>query len=627
MSEFTVVLRKTHRSPPYSHLRDLSVSLDSFIPNDGNIKLVKDGFSLSANLSMKHNGNIYIEENSDPKNRSFVITFGWCYRHGCEADQFQEKDMTEFLRSHRSKSVPDVDALSGIFTLLSFDHLSQTLWICTDMWAQHGFYYGSNKGKVVVSSKASIVANALNASIDGISYLSLLRNTGIPPGRTLYGDVWRSTCGRGLHLDLRNRTAQLVQVQPLFRPPESISFDEAADRLIDVLSRVCPSAASQPSTIVDLTGGNDSRLMAAALSHSHGGRIGKQVIFKVVGDDNHPDVIVARQIATTLGWTLERNNREIDEEYSAKSLLEASILSDGNHLPAAIHSRLTQESILWHSFDRLVGSLGGELFRDFFWRHEFLNMGRTSRVNFDALLKYRLYASTDVDVARVSGGQLTRRDHDISLLSPYKIMSSKAPDVKNIYKLDVIYLHKLMSKSYCWILSDLRKMILPFLSHEVTGVSLTTPWQFRVHRKLVTAVVEKMNPDLATIPTDKGAPMRPLRFSTLGPYARYLASDIWLAYERHFTIKKHSRQQTILPIPIEWLDFLGTSGISLTESTLASTLRAAVTNDKSDLSAAQWREIQAVLLIQSLTQHYKDISPSLSFLSRDANFTETTYSL
>lgn len=627
MSEFTVVMHKTNRADTHSRLRDAQEPHGAFTKNSHAVSIDTDGFSLSADLTDRHNGNIYFEDDNDPQNGSFVMSFGWCYKRGNHANQFTRKDMAEFLQSHRSKTTPDVDALSGIYSLLSYDHLSKTLWICTDMWAQHGFYYGSNENMAVISSKASIVADALNASIDGISYLSLLRDTGIPPGRTLYCDVWRATCGRGLHLDIKNGMARLVQMQPLYRPLENISFKEAVDQLIDVLARVCPSAASGPSTVVDLTGGNDSRLMASALSSSQGGRIGKQVTFRVVGEKNHPDVVTAQHIANKSGWVLQRINRTIEEDYSAKSLLNASILSDGNHLPADVHSRVTQESMSWSSLDGLVGSIGGELFRDFFWRHEFLNMGRTNTVNFDALLKHRLYASNDVDVTRISDGQLTLYDHNSSLLSPYHMIAAAAPDVQNVYKLDIIYLHKLMSRSYSWILSDLRKLILPFLSHEITLVSLKTKWEFRAHRKLVTTAVEKMSPELSVIPTDTGAPMRPLQLSTLGSYARHTVNDLQTAYKRHFSHKKLSQKQSALSIPSEWLDLFKQSGGSQNGSTIRLSMSETKTNDNGVFSAAQHREIQLFLLIQSLTRHYKGISSSLSFGGRNACFTEATYLL
>lgn len=627
MSEFTVVMNKSARTNANSGERDTSASQRVFTRSSHALNIITDNFSISADLGDRHNGDFYIEESNDPQNKSFVISFGWCYRCGDNASKFGEKAMFEFLQSHRSKTTPDVDALSGIYTLLSYDHVSETLWVCTDMWAQHGFYYGSNDSKVVVSSKASIVAMALNASIDGVSYLSLLRDTGIPPGRTLYSDVWRATCGRGLHIDLKNRTARMVQVQPLYRTPQNITFDEAVDQLIDVLVRVCPSAASGPSTVVDLTGGNDSRLMATALSLSQADGIGKQVTFKVVGEEGLPDVMIARQIANTFGWTLQRISRKTEESYSDKSLLEASILSDGNHLPKNVHSRRTHESKFSSRLIGLVGSLGGELFRDFFWRHEFLKTGRTNRVDFNALLRHRLHANNDIDVRRFSDGQLTLHDHNLALLSPYQTIASAVPDVQNVYKLDIIYLHKLMGRSFCWILSDLRKMILPFLSHEVTSFSLRTPWEFRAHRRLITAAVERACPVLSAISTDKGAPMRPLRLSSIGSYAKYTVLDFWTAYKRHFSTKAPAQKPNPLSIPSEWLDVFGESWVSKSGCNIPLSMDITRIRGDRSLSLTHYREIQALLLVQSLTQYYKGISPWLSFNGRDANFTSTTYQL
>lgn len=628
MSEFTMTLWKTKRANATSGVSDGYMREGEFARNPHAVCIVKDNFRLSANLTERRNGNIYCEQINDPHSTSFVISFGWCYRCESRADRFEEKAMFEFLQSHRSKPIPDVDVLSGIYTLLSYDHISETLWICTDMWAQHGFYYGSDDSKVVVSSKASIVAEALNASIDGVSYLSLLRDTGIPPGRTLYSDVWRVTCGRALHVDLKNRTARTVQMQPLYRVPQNITFDDAVDQLIDVLVRVCPSAASGPSTVVDLTGGNDSRLMAAALSSSQGGRIGKQVTFKVVGEEDLSDVMIARQIANKFGWNLQRMSRWNEEEaYSAKSLLEASILSDGNFLPRNVHRRRTQELKYSSSLIGHVGSLGGELFRDFFWRHEFLKMGRTNRVNFDALLKHRLYASNDVDVACISDGQLTLHDHNLSLLSPYQAIASAAPDLENVYKLDVIYLHKLMSRSYCWVLSDMRKLILPFLSHEITLASLRTPWRLRLHRRLVTAAVMKMSPTLSAIPTDAGAPMRPLRLSSAGSYSKYVVLDVWSAYKRHFSSKTPVQKQIPSSIPSEWLDVFEENWVAKSGGNIPLSMKKPRVLDGGELSVTQHREIEALLLVQTLTQHYKGISPSLSFNGKNASFTNTTYQL
>jgi hypothetical protein len=555
------------------------------------------------------------------------MSFGWCYRNGSSVNDLTEADMIAFLQTHRSGAAPDVAAMEGIFCILSYDHVSESMWICTDMWAQHGYYYGSNSDLVVVSSNASIVADMLEAQIDGMSYLALLRGTGVPPGRTLYRNVWRVTCGRALHLDASRRTAQLVQIQPLHRPPVRVTFASALDQVVESLTTVCPFAASRPSTVVDLTGGNDSRLMAAALRSSRGSRVDEDVTFKVVGEDSHPDVVIARQIADLFGWSLRRNPTPSDEGLSVELLVKAALLGDGFQMPLAVGKRLLQETQHWESFDAHVGSIGGELFRDFFWRHELQHEGRTSRVNFDALLKHRLYASVNVDPGRLSDGLITLADHNAALLKPYRLVVAALPEMLNVYALDIIYLHKLMSTSYCWILSDTRKVILPFLSAAATNVSLRIPWKFRARRRLVTAAVERMNSDLAELPTDAGAPMTPLRLSTLFAYGQYAFRDARSAYARHFSRKRPAQKQVLTTVPRVCLEFLSEGdggGDPYDTSWVLSQLRA---NRDGNVSAQVNREIQALMMLRILTTHYSRISRSLAFDGRDAQFNSASWSL
>lgn len=626
MSEFTVLLTrdpdKRQNLAPWGNTGPAG----AFQANPHAATVVTQSLLLSADLTSRHNGATYLEDSDRPTARSLVISFGWSYRTGSQVNELSESDMLAFLHSHRVGAVPDVAVLSGIFCIVSFDHISETLWVCTDMWAQHGYYYGSNADIIVVSSRASVVADLLKAPIDGMSYLALLRGTGIPPGRTLYSNVWRATCGRAVHLDGRRRTARLVQVQPLYQPPLAVSFAAALDEVTDVVSTVCPFAASRPSTVVDLTGGNDSRLMAAALASAGGSRVADQVTFKVVGDETHPDVVIAGQIAAMFGWSLQRNARPSDAGHSLDSLSGAAVLGDGFQPPLAVAKRLKQETQHWQSFDAHVGSIGGELFRDFFWRQELQNVGRTNRVNFDALLRHRLYAAANVDPGRLSEGRISLADHNAALLEPYRLVVGSLPEMLNVYALDIIYLHKLMATSYCWILSDLRKVILPFLSAAITRVSLRMPWKFRARRRLMTAAVRRLHPALAALPTDAGAPMTPLGLSTALAYGKYAFRDARSAYARHFKRKK-PQQQTSKSIPRDWLDFVTEDdggGHPYDTRLFLSQVRA---SRDGSVSVEAYREIQALMQVRMLTRHYKGISRVLAFDGKDANFGESIWSL
>ena len=628
MAEFIAILCKPGGEESFRQIAPHEDGLGFYRLSPHAFKVVKPGFYLKADLTPRHNGTIWVEEHDDPAKRSAVMTFGWCYKMGSGNNELTESEMAELVHLQRKNGTPNVDVLSGTYCLLSYDHVSESLWVCTDMWAQMGFYFGSNEDIAVAGSSAAEIADILNEKLDGISYLSHLRGTDFPPGRTLFANVWRATCGRALHLNLKNKIARVVQIQPLYHPPLRIGFKEAVERFIDVTSRVIPQAASDPSTCVDLTGGNDTRMSAAALAYAQGGKIGQQVLFRVTGSANHPDAVTAQRIADTFGWTLIRNDRDFPLDYSIESLQKAAILSDGKFNLSLILNRLIRETKFWETTGGLVGSLGGELFRDFNWRHELLNIGRTNRINYRAWLRHRLWASNDVDIKRVSAGRLNLEDHNEALIQPYRTVDQTLPDMKNVYKLDRFYHYKKMHSTWCWPISDLRKIILPFHCQEIARVSMAIPWHLRLGRRLITTGIQRMAPRLASIPTDKGAPMEPLRPGNFSNYINWLIADVRSNYARHFGKTKFTPIQqyqfTIAPFCLNII-LNGSHARQLYETD--SILNQAKHDGIVGLTKSQNDEIQALLLAEMILRNYPKINPELSFDGEDAKISQTSYAL
>ncbi len=155
-----------------------------------------------------------------------------------------------------------------------------------------------------------------------------------------------------------------------------------------------------------------------------------------------------------------------------------------------------------------------------------LSLGRTNKVDYAALLAYRLYASRQVNSGLFGNNAPSLDEHDEVLLKPYRQIGQASDDLLNTYKLDAMYLHKLCyaaGNTQSWLMG-LRNIRLPLLSWEVTRLVLSIPWRLRANRRLILHIIERMNPKLSSIPNDKGEPMRSLMLTTMPSYI-----EAWLS--------------------------------------------------------------------------------------------------
>ncbi|UCG41806.1 MAG: hypothetical protein JSU73_07915 [candidate division WOR-3 bacterium] len=460
------------------------------------------------------------------------------------------------------------------------------------------------------------MADRLCAPVDGYSYLTMLRGAAIVPGRSLYAGVYRLTCGLSLKLDLGKYSAFLARTGDIWKPPLGVSFEEALELSIDAIVSVCLRASCLPHTAVDLTGGNDTRLTAAALSSPKGAEIGKRATFKVQGAEGSPDAVIAKRIADEFNWTLHRHDRTAGMRITNEAiafLREVAVLSDGERFPCDLARRLSSERTHWAEHTHLVGSVSGELFRGRYWYQEMLNMGRTEKVSYDAF-KRTLWASADVDFERVSRGAVSRPDHDDYLKTSYGLMETGAPSLSNVYKLDRIAVHRLLSTNDHWRYSELRSAHNPFHTAEATDVAMRLPWRYRVGRKMVTNAVERLSPRLARIPTDTGAPMRPLRIGNVGSYVRFYVRENAGRWNRHFRPGRRRERNANRgrTMPASWFQYMANTE---REGILCDTglTRRGAPGEFQAMTPEEYREQEMILLLAVLRDVYPNLQPRLDF--------------
>jgi hypothetical protein len=485
----------------------------------------------------------YVESSSDhSKGKSFVLLFGACLWKERANSWWTERDLQHCLELHRSDGVLPLNELDGNFCLISYDRLSQTLWLATDFWATAGFYYGSRGSLTIASNRAAVVADRIHAQIDAMGYLSLLRSTVPAAGSSLFRGVSRISMGQALYFTNSASNARVVETGPIYKEPENWSFRDTLERSRVALSSTIANCVSREQTIVDLTSGNDTRVIAAALSHRSD--LTKQLIFRVVGSSGSHDVEVANQIASHFNWRCNANVA-ISGALTAENAPKVALAADGSFSLDLIANRLFFESTSWPDAQHLVGGMAGELFRNWIWQQELFRMGLTTAINYPALLRHRVPRDHAVDVSSITSGRLSNREHDQWLIGSLRILDQRYPSALNTSKLELYYIQRLMHRTPWWPLASRLITILPFLWSSVTDVSLRIPWRQKRTRRLVTTLVEEFDSWIATLATDRGAPFRPLRMGTAMAYGRYL-----LSYNRD-VIRRHYLERTPAPLQVE----------------------------------------------------------------------------
>jgi hypothetical protein len=453
---------------------------------------------------------------------SFVYILGWCYRIGSLGDRANDRDCQEILHRQRKGLSPLDDNYSGNYIVVVYDSEHEKIGVQPDHWAMSGVYYSASPKSIAISNRSTAVASLIGTSLDGYSILSMLRGSHFPFGRTLFSDVHRVMCGCYLKINVNRMQLNMTRAFPIYVPVERKSFSEAKESIGETLCRMAQRCSGSESAIFDLTGGNDTRLTAAAMLHENPEGLQQNLAWCVAGPEDHPDVRIATKIAQVCNWPLVRLNKEVGSDAPIEWLQKSVVWADGTCLVDSVYGRIKQEfnrgDWAWH-----VGSIGGELLRGFFWRHEFFSLGRTDGVDYAGLLAYRLYASREVDSKIFRKHFPSLDEHDEILLGPYRRIGELGNDALNPYKLDAMYMHKLCysaGSTQSWLMG-LRNIQLPLICWEISREMLSIPWKLRSSRRLVLEVINNMAPQLTTIPNDKGEPMQPLMLTTFPCYLRY----------------------------------------------------------------------------------------------------------
>lgn len=454
----------------------------------------------------------------EPNSESFVYLQGWCYVNARPLSPLSNAHLANMLDRYRTSNDPIGDDYHGTFHVVIYDSLSGNLLFQPDHAAASPLYFGrDSRGKLVVSNRAILVANEISAAIDGITLMSHLRRLTIPLGRTFFDQVTRLMSGCRLTLNLNDTK---VKVQRLYRLPDSyarLSLSDAVDRIVSSLKPIGTLISEIDKPIIDLTGGQDTRVLAASIP------LTPNLLWRVAGSEDHPDVRIATQIAKALNLTLIRLNSYDYVDLDESQIVRFAVHGDGFIPAMELACRVQQEAECdpgrWYHF----GGKGGEMLSGFAWKQQFLRVGWTNRIDYGALMHYRIKPKPTPNRQLFAFSLPSDDEHNRILMDSLVTVDKIAPDTPNSRKLDLIHMHRLcyMAGTTHSVVSPIRRVCFPFLTGQFLQALFKTSWRHRWTRQLQVGAIYRMNSAFCKFNHNSGAPMMPFRLSTLPNYFTY----------------------------------------------------------------------------------------------------------
>lgn len=196
-----------------------------------------------------------------------------------------------------------LEDLDGDFLIFIFNKTTNTIFVINDLFARLPAYYYQDRHTLVIARNIDqVLENSPKTCLDSMSLAQYLV-FGFPLGpRTLFQDIYTLPPASLLTIDLPQSRATLAPVLRHNLEDKKYAVQTLAvnaGHLVELFRSACARrlGAAGPN-VVSLSGGLDSRAVAACLSQAHQGAAAAS--FLDYQGDNHGDFQVARQVAAHL---------------------------------------------------------------------------------------------------------------------------------------------------------------------------------------------------------------------------------------------------------------------------------------------------------------------------------------
>jgi hypothetical protein len=420
--------------------------------------------------------------------------------------------LQSLLQDYIDRGAKALEAYDGHFALIIYNGREDRLSVVSDTIGLFGIFYGQCGSQVFVSSSALAVATQIQSRPDVLAAEHFLRTGRLDADKTLWHDVKRLL--GGMVLQVHRGNVEITEYwAPTFDPSTSqLPFEAALDQSLDLLTRAFSRIlAREGKTWVDLTGGFDSRLVAMLVEKTN-------VPFRVycMGPEDHPDVQLSQQVSKAMQW--DYVHTQLPDYWGPEQYAWFSTaLGAGDGRATVLRSAVTLRGFLQRNttVKTNVMGVGGENFRGYRWQIEGRNMGRTSKVNYDAWLDNILSSNLPLQVMRYDRTQEVRRE----LYEFISQLCSRYSTLPNTVQIDRFEFGRDagLGGAYLSAVVGLGRSLAPlfFKAPANFAFSLNYHWKYPQHHIFVRALMERENKDLANVATTTGGPAIPIRLSNI----------------------------------------------------------------------------------------------------------------
>lgn len=427
-----------------------------------------------------------VEGRTDAGGDSWMLSVGAIHSDG------------EFATSH-----PEL--LDGQFAAIGYDAGRDELSVVSDPFGMQALYVCERDGRTYVSTSSVALARHLRAAPDPLGLKVFIRAGYHFGPLTHWQGIERLDPATVVAFGPERRERRVYWQPQVDERVRSMTLAQTVDHCAEVaLDAVGRRLSAAPSVWADLTGGFDSRLIAALLARL-------QVPFKTAttGAEAHPDVVLARQVARAGGF--EWQHDRMPEDWALDPALTGAALAwgDGSLEILQLGEVLWRHERKRRSCATVVTGGGGEHVSARPWVQEFLRAGRTRRVNFDNLIRMRYLHSIDRSMLR----QDPTPEVEAYFRDALGAREQMYADELNTTKLDAIYAYKSTGHfgAYRSASEAFVRQEIPFYYRDFFNACFSAHHRWRNGHRLQRGMIERLGPDVAPVQTTLGGPAQPMR--------------------------------------------------------------------------------------------------------------------